>query len=249
MRVGLIGHGYWGKILESKLSKYFEIEFIATSNTDYNTQLDFIDWVFVATPYETHYDIVMNCLERGVNVFCEKPFNLDPVKSKELFDLAEQKGLNLYIDNIFLDREEIISIKKVLLNINSIKFVWYKPNTSKCGIINGLLYHDIYLMMYLMGEYDGLIRINSHKISDTSFHMNFDYNNVNVTIEYDVNNITKNKTISINNNININLNNPINDPLDEIINKISNGVELPYQYNKLLTIGCEEKVKQIIEKI
>lgn len=60
-KAGLIGYGYWGKILEPVISKYFDLKFIANSKQKYD--LNGLDWVFVATPTDTHYDIIKKCLK------------------------------------------------------------------------------------------------------------------------------------------------------------------------------------------
>ncbi|MEY8829349.1 Gfo/Idh/MocA family protein [Sedimentitalea sp. XS_ASV28] len=49
--------------------------------------------IVVATPSRLHGEIVRSALERGIHVFCEKPFCLDWNESFELADLAEQRGL------------------------------------------------------------------------------------------------------------------------------------------------------------
>lgn len=49
--------------------------------------------VFVATPSRTHAEIVQFALERGIHVFCEKPFVLDPADGERLAALAESRGL------------------------------------------------------------------------------------------------------------------------------------------------------------
>ena len=86
MKIGLIGYGYWGKILHSKLENFGSVEFIATSKDKYIDKLNNVDWVVVATPSQTHYDIVKKCLNNGSNVFCEKSLTLDYETSKELYD-------------------------------------------------------------------------------------------------------------------------------------------------------------------
>ena len=62
MRICLIGYGYWGKILEEKLKKLSDIRFICRSTDNYYSKLNDVDWVFVATPDNTHYEIVKKCL-------------------------------------------------------------------------------------------------------------------------------------------------------------------------------------------
>ena len=37
-----------------------------------------LDAVVIATPSRTHAAMVRAALERGLHVFCEKPFSLDP---------------------------------------------------------------------------------------------------------------------------------------------------------------------------
>jgi predicted dehydrogenase len=51
------------------------------------------EFVIISTPTKYHYPMVKYSLERGINVFCEKPFTLTSVQGKELMDLALRKGL------------------------------------------------------------------------------------------------------------------------------------------------------------
>jgi predicted dehydrogenase len=52
-----------------------------------------LDFVVVATPTKFHYPIVKAALEKGIHVFCEKPFMLTSDQGNEIVDLANQKGL------------------------------------------------------------------------------------------------------------------------------------------------------------
>lgn len=51
-----------------------------------------LDALLVATPSTLHAGMVTKALERGLHVFCEKPFVLDSNDGQRLVDLAEQKG-------------------------------------------------------------------------------------------------------------------------------------------------------------
>jgi scyllo-inositol 2-dehydrogenase (NADP+) len=51
------------------------------------------DAVVVSTPSKMHAPMVRACLDRGLHVFCEKPFCLDPADSLGLAAMAGQKGL------------------------------------------------------------------------------------------------------------------------------------------------------------
>lgn len=50
-----------------------------------------VDLVYIATPHTMHYEHAKLCLEHGKNVLCEKPFTVNAVQAKELFDLAAEK--------------------------------------------------------------------------------------------------------------------------------------------------------------
>lgn len=54
--------------------------------------------VVIATPIGTHYDLVMEALERGKNVLVEKPMALTGVKARRLAERAEASGLVLMTD-------------------------------------------------------------------------------------------------------------------------------------------------------
>jgi predicted dehydrogenase len=52
-----------------------------------------LDSVVVATPTSSHFDIVMESLERGLHVFCEKPLSLNPDEGLRMVNTVENKGL------------------------------------------------------------------------------------------------------------------------------------------------------------
>ena len=99
VRVGLIGAGGQGRVhLEHGLGLSEDIEVVAIADVrfdslgrgrkilgkgnEFNKHLHYdyrqmlekedLDAVVVVTPYKTHYDIVMDCLDAGLHVFCEK---------------------------------------------------------------------------------------------------------------------------------------------------------------------------------
>ena len=50
-----------------------------------------LDAVLIATPSRSHAAMVTKALERGLHVFCEKPFVLDPADGARLVELAQQR--------------------------------------------------------------------------------------------------------------------------------------------------------------
>ena len=52
-----------------------------------------IDFVYISTPTEMHYEHMKMCLLAGKNVICEKPFALNLKQAEELIALSEGSGL------------------------------------------------------------------------------------------------------------------------------------------------------------
>lgn len=52
-----------------------------------------LDFVVVATPTRFHYPMVKYALEKGIHVFCEKPFSLTVKEGDELVKIANEKWL------------------------------------------------------------------------------------------------------------------------------------------------------------
>jgi len=110
VRIGLIGYGYWGKILARYLDESisFDLKYIFGRSLEregrYTNQLgallcrDDIGAVIVATPIPTHYEIVKGALECGKHVFCEKPLVMRTDEAVELKELAAAKCLSLAVD-------------------------------------------------------------------------------------------------------------------------------------------------------
>ncbi len=67
----------------------------AKIHRDYDEMLktETLDAVLIATPSRLHAPMVRAALERGLHVFCEKPFCLNPNEATELAELAESRGL------------------------------------------------------------------------------------------------------------------------------------------------------------
>ena len=170
-RIGLLGYGYWGKILLSKLEKLDNVEVMwtCTSRDQWWTNVIDLDWVFIATPNDIHYEQAKHFIEQGVNVFCEKPLTPTYEQSKELFDLAEKHDVKLYVDDVFNYRTERKDIKNLT---RPIEVVWNKISDNT---LYDLMYHDLYLLWPYWKYSDNTIKF-SYGNSDDKTHMINDVN-------------------------------------------------------------------------
>jgi virulence factor len=56
-----------------------------------------LDAVFIHSPTEAHYDLVMNCISRGIHVYVDKPLSYEWKESVEMAAQAEKKGCLLAV--------------------------------------------------------------------------------------------------------------------------------------------------------
>jgi predicted dehydrogenase len=114
IRVGIIGAGKIAGFMGKTLRSMDTVEGYAIAARDYDRARAFakeygfekaygsyeemvkepqVDLVYIATPHSHHYDHAKLCLEHGKHVLCEKAFTVNERQARELFDLAEGKGL------------------------------------------------------------------------------------------------------------------------------------------------------------
>ena len=120
MKFGLIGYGYWGKIIHSTYKKLFNdyITIYDSKNPQFSQNkqkiYDTCDHVFVATPLSSHFQTVESLLNKNINVFCEKPLTSDTNQNKYLYELAYFKNVSLFIDWIYIYNEHVHELKKIV---------------------------------------------------------------------------------------------------------------------------------------
>ena len=139
--VGLIGKGKWGLKIKNNLIKITNLRFVIGKkhNLLHEIKKNNIRWIFIATPNSTHYAIVKNCLQKGINVFCEKPLCLSPSKAKYLIALAKKKKLKLYISDLYNFHSDKIKRLSSSNEVYRSKFVSGKDTE----FFNRFMYHDI----------------------------------------------------------------------------------------------------------
>lgn len=82
--------------MDKKVAKELTKQFEGINVSESSEQLyDNVDAVYIATPHLSHYYYIKQALEAGKHVLCETPMVLSGVEAKEVYQLAESKGLIL----------------------------------------------------------------------------------------------------------------------------------------------------------
>ena len=167
-KIGLVGYGYWGKILchNLMLQGYNDITiydpgYKRSSKTDgagfpinpIRNKLDKCDKVFIASPASTHYAECLYFLDKGIPIFCEKPLCLKLEEAKKLYEKANG---NLFVDWTFLYNDAIWKLKEIVDEIGPPNLVTmnrsnYGPVRKDVSAKHDLASHDVSIMCYLLG--------------------------------------------------------------------------------------------------
>lgn len=219
IRVALAGAGKMGLSHLSLLGAHPDVEVVAVcdpakaivgglsqltgfkAHSDFKSMLETekLDAVIIATPSRFHGEMVRAALEKGLHVFCEKPFCLDLEEGKALSALAESKGLVNHVGyhyrhvGSFQESKRILDLGLLgpLHNIRAEAYgpvvlrpqggTWRSSSTEGGGCLYDYASHALDLMNFLVGppaDVRGTIlnKIFSRDVDD-EVYSNFMYEN------------------------------------------------------------------------
>jgi len=190
IRVGLIGVGKMGISHYSILGAHRDVEVAAicdnaafvTSAIKKQTKVETfgdmdkmiadarLDAVVISTPTVTHFDAAKRALERGMNVFVEKPLCLNPSESRVLADLAKTKrvanqvGYHNRFIGTFQETKRLVSSGAIgeVYHIGGTAFgqvvirpksgsTWRTKKAEGGGCLHDYASHVVDLMNYIVG--------------------------------------------------------------------------------------------------
>lgn len=203
MKCVIIGLGYFGKIIKSKLEDH-EVLTVDPFNTasDYKdiSDIDFVDgkW-FVTTPASTHHDVLLKLFDKGVkDIWVEKPICSTLDDTLDIFS-KKPDDVFLYCDFTWLQHA---SIKKLgdVDNVKHIEMKWLNDGSMIPGdvnIVTDLAVHPISILtFFLVKSMDIIDTINVVYANKTSVLIN-GKSKKGITFNIEVSNSSKKKMRSI----------------------------------------------------
>ncbi len=179
LRIGIIGLGYWGpnlaRVLQgladcqvvalcdrspTRLKRYASQfpEALATVNHEDVLNHETVDAVVIATPTKTHYQLARTALQEGIHTFVEKPLATSSQECEHLIDLADARGVVLFVGHVFLHSAPVAKLKE-LVTSGDLGDLYYISSTrlnlgpvrQDVNALWDLAPHDISIMLDLMG--------------------------------------------------------------------------------------------------
>ncbi|MBI4474335.1 MAG: Gfo/Idh/MocA family oxidoreductase [Acidobacteria bacterium] len=177
-QLAIVGTGQWGKNLvrnfhdlgalgavcdtdPERLSAWESIYPNCKAFTSYAQVLkdDGIDAVAIATPVESHAEMVREALLAGKDVFVEKPLCLSVSRGRELVDLARERDRILMVGHLLWYHPAILKLKECIDGGELGRIQYIYSNRLNLGTIRreeNILWsfapHDVSVILGLLGE-------------------------------------------------------------------------------------------------
>ena len=176
--LAVLGCGHWGKnlvrnfdqlgalaaICDPSAQRREEAAPLAPSATVYEHYSDVfqdpdVQAVAIATPAETHFELAAEALERGLDVFVEKPLCASYQQGRQLHALAQRLGRILMVGHLLEYHPAVVRMRQLLSEgvLGRLNYVYSnRLNFGKIRVEENALWsfapHDVAVILRLVGE-------------------------------------------------------------------------------------------------
>ena len=171
LKVGVIGVGHLGSLHAKMYSQIPSVHFVGVYDVDLKRAetlaaefgikafatlddlLSQVQAVSIATVPQSHYDVAMQVIKRGVHLLIEKPITATIEQAKAVTERAEIKGLKLQVGHIERFNPAILALEPYNITplfIESHRLAQFNPRGSDVAVVLDLMIHDIDLILSLV---------------------------------------------------------------------------------------------------
>ena len=177
-KIALVGCGYWGKNLcrnfhelgaltqvvdatenGQSTARSIAPEVAVTSNFEEVLNNPEIKGIALATPAETHCDLAVQAMEKGKDVFVEKPMALSIVEAKKMQAVAFQTNKVLMVGHLLEYHPAVLKLRELIDSeeLGKINYIYSnRLNFGKVRTEENALWsfapHDVAVILRLMGQ-------------------------------------------------------------------------------------------------
>ena len=172
LKIGIVGTGHLGKIhikCLTALKEHYEITGFHDPDPEkqkiiaeefgihfYDTVENLIravDVLDVVAPTIAHFDLVVQGLQMGKHVFCEKPVTETLDQAHKLLELAMQVGVNVQIGHVERYNPAFIAAIRAdpePMFIEGHRLAQFNPRGTDVSVVHDLMIHDIDILVALI---------------------------------------------------------------------------------------------------
>ncbi|MEE9614643.1 MAG: Gfo/Idh/MocA family oxidoreductase [Thermodesulfobacteriota bacterium] len=171
IRAGVVGTGYLGRFHAEKYAELEGVELVGVADLDlekarevaakvstepfpsHKDLLDRVDAVSVVTPTETHHEIGMDFLSKGVDVLIEKPIAVTAEEAGALIEEAEKRGAVLQVGHLERFNSAVVALEGKLtapMFIEAHRLSTFTTRALDVDVVLDLMIHDIDIILNLV---------------------------------------------------------------------------------------------------
>lgn len=173
IRIGVIGVGNMGQHHTRVLSLLKDVEFIGVADVNVERGLDIaskyrvryfenymdllphVEAVCIAVPTRLHYQVGMECLQRGIHTLIEKPIAASITEAESLVNAAAESNCILQVGHIerfnpaFQELAKVLKTEKILA-LEAHRMSPYSDRANDVSVVLDLMIHDLDLLLELV---------------------------------------------------------------------------------------------------
>ena len=171
LKIAIIGMGVMGKNHYRVFKELSDVEICALCDivqneeyeapffTDLETMLDKAkpDAVVIAVPTFLHKQVALECIERGIHLFIEKPAASTVDDAKIIAKAAAEKGIKSCVGHVERFNPVVQGLKaeleaKEIYSVAITRVGPFPPRIADVGVLTDLSVHDIDLIRFITGK-------------------------------------------------------------------------------------------------
>lgn len=195
-KVILVGFGYWGFNYITTIGLLGNLELVGVVDKDASKSLTlpenlqqafFTDlteaiqatkpnFVIVATPPISHFEVANEAIRNGVSVLIEKPMTLDPAEADQLLRIAQEAGVTLGtgLNYFFHPSVQLLSNRYQIQNAKPHLIVSERynlgPMRRDVDLVSDLLPHDLAIASAIYNASPTEVRANIVRVGSLQLH-------------------------------------------------------------------------------
>jgi predicted dehydrogenase len=171
VRIAVIGAGRLGGFHAQKLAQIDAVQFIGVVDpveaqrnrvaaecrvpafADYRPILDSMDAAILATPTQSHYELGMDLLDRGIHLLIEKPLAATADQAGDLVRAARRSGARLQVGHVERFNPALASALAAVDRpryIEAVRAGVFTFRSMDIGVVLDLMIHDIDLVLSMV---------------------------------------------------------------------------------------------------
>lgn len=119
----------------------------------YDELLQDINSLVIVTPTSTHFEIASKAIEKGLNIFIEKPVTSYVKEANELIKLASTGNIKIQVGHVERFNPALTSLEKYNIQplfIESHRLSQFNPRGTDVSVIHDLMIHDIDIILNMV---------------------------------------------------------------------------------------------------